>query len=182
MSDTIAVETIVVGTIAVGTIESDKFGSHMEIAFKKLSEQEHAVRVFRADGSEESAILNSRSFLRHDLAHLAVETQLSLARGYWGSVASGAALNGMDIRGSDILLAEKLAGAVQTLMRIEASDAQFFSTLARIHPGLITPELASRIREHGRKLQGHWRGTPFGEEMRVGWSEPLTAKDVRRQS
>ncbi len=148
----------------------------MDIAFKKLSEQEHEVRICRADGSIDSAILNSRSFLRHDLAHLAVETQLSLARGYWGSVASGAALDGMEIRGPDIILAEKLAGPVQTLMRIGANDAQFYTALARILPELITPELASRIREHGRKLQGHWQGTVFGDEMQVIWQVPLSKK------
>ena len=161
---------------------SAKHRSSIDIAFKKLSEQEHAVRIRRVDGTQESVILNSRSFLRHDLAHLAVETQMSLTRGYWGSVASGAALNGSDIRGPDILLAEKLAGPVQTLMRIEASDTQFFSVLTNILPDSITSELASRIREHGRRLEGHWRGTPFGEEMQVEWTVPLAVTNVCSRS
>lgn len=148
----------------------------MEIAFRKISEQEHRVQIRRTDGSEESILLNSRSFLRHDLAHLAVETQVPLARGYWGSVANGAALSGLDIRGPDIMLVEKLSGPVQTLMQIEASDEEFYATLVRIRPELITTELASRIREHGRKLQGHWKGTAFGKEMLVTWT-PLPDQD-----
>ena len=41
----------------------------MKIVFKKISNEEHVVKVFRRDNSTEEAILNSRSFLRHDFAH-----------------------------------------------------------------------------------------------------------------
>lgn len=141
----------------------------MDIVFTKLSDVEHKVSIRRADDSEESTWLNSRSFLRHDLAHFAVESEIPIPRGYWGSVACGASLDGMMIRGSDILLAETLAGPVQTLMRTEADAAHFFSVLVRIQPELISEELAARIHAHGRRLEGHWQATPYGGEMRVNW-------------
>lgn len=145
----------------------------MEIVFGKISSDEHSVRVIRADGSEDFTRLNSRSFLRHDLAHLAVEIETPISRGYWGSVAAGASLAGTEIRGPDILIAESLAGPAQTLMRVEASDAEFFASLSRIRPELISKDVAGRIREKGRQLQGHWRATPFGGEMKLHWQEAL---------
>lgn len=146
----------------------------MEITFEKISDEEHGVRIRRDDGSEEASVLNSRSFLRHDMAHLAVETELPIALGYWGSVARGASLSGLEIRGPDIVLAESLAGPVQTLMRVEADEDKFYRTLNYIIPRLATRDLACRIRERGRRLQGHWRGTPYGEEMLLTWNDGLT--------
>lgn len=112
------------------------------------------MQVRRADGSEESGVLNSRSFLRHDLAHLAVETQMPLARGYWGSVADGAKLNGLEIRGPDIMLAEKLSGPVQTLMRIEAIEAEQHAVGNQQQKGRI--QHGSRI-DFGRRDRRHSR-------------------------
>lgn len=141
----------------------------MEIVFTKPSDQQHAVKVRRADGSEESTILNSRSFLRHDLAHLAVEMEIPLTAGYWGSIAAGASLANPDIKGGDIATAEALAGPVQTLMRIKAETEQFQNALQRVNPELGSDELAARIRERGQRLQGHWQAIPYGGDMILEW-------------
>lgn len=96
--------------------------------------------------------LNSRSFFRHDLAHLAVEMEVPLKLGFWGSVTAGASLSGKDLHGEEIVIAESLAGPVQTLMRIEASIKQYSATLRKIRPDLASEDLARRIRERGRRL------------------------------
>lgn len=143
----------------------------MEIVFRKLSDQQHSVTVRRRDGSEESSVLDSRSFLRHDLAHLAVELEVPLARGYWGSVAAGASLQGKEMGGKELSKAEALAGPVQTLMRIKADTEQFQNVLRRVLPEQASDELAERIRERGRRLQGHWQATPYGDDMVLQWQE-----------
>lgn len=61
----------------------------MDIIFTKISDEQHSVTVRRTDDSEDSTVLNSRSFLRHDLAHLAVESEVPLTKGFWGCVAAG---------------------------------------------------------------------------------------------
>ena len=143
----------------------------MKITFTKDSDPEHTVRIQRADGSTEGATLNTREFMRHDMAHMAVEMEVPIARGYWGSVAAGIPLNGMGITGSDIVIAESLAGPVQGLIRDEADKETFYSVLSRIQPGLITQELAFRIHERGRKLLGQWRATPFSGDMVITWED-----------
>lgn len=142
----------------------------MDILFTKLSDQQHRLTIRRHDGSEESAELNSRSFLRHDLAHLAVELEVPLARGFWSQIAAGAALDSKKFAG-DIKLAESLAGPVQTLMRIKAGKEQFLNVLQQVQPALASDDLAGRIRERGRQLQGHWQATAFGEDMHLIWPE-----------
>ena len=87
----------------------------MKIVFTKLSDQRHAVRVERSDGKSESIELDSRSFLRHDLAHFAVELELGLSEGVWGSVARCGSLSGRGLDGDDMALAETISGPMQTL-------------------------------------------------------------------
>ena len=143
----------------------------MEIAITKVSEEAHRVEVIRRDGSTDSAILNSRSFLRHDFAHFAVEAEIPIKQGYWGLVAAGASLSGDGFAGKDIALAETLAGPVQTLIRTEAEPTSYLKVLQRIQPHLATDELAERIYNRARALTGHWRATPFGSSMSITWEE-----------
>lgn len=143
----------------------------MEIVITKISSEEHKVEILRQDGSKESTILNSRSFLRHDFAHFAVEAEVPIKLGYWGFVASGGSLSGEGIAGKDIALAETLSGPVQTLMRIDAVLDRYFALLQRTLPQLASLELAERIFNRARSLTGHWRATPFGNSMSITWEE-----------
>ena len=147
----------------------------MKIVFTKLSDIEHSVRVVRNDGSVDSSVLNSRSFLRHDLAHFAVETELPITAGYWGTVANGAPLAGNEFSGPDIAKAESLAAPIQTLMRLEANEERYFAVLAHVVPDLATEELAARIKERVRKLLGHWKATAYGENMEFEWDKDFSA-------
>lgn len=141
----------------------------MDIVFTKLSDLRHAVRVERDDGTHESVELETRSFLRHDLAHFAVEDALPIERGFWGSVARGASLTGDGVNGADAMLAETLAGPVQTLMRRDAGPEAYLAVLQRAAPERATSELAERIHERVRRLRGHWQATPYGGEMTLSW-------------
>ena len=142
----------------------------MKILITKLSDEEHKLRVERGDGSADEAVLNSRSFLRHDLAHLAVELEVPLKGGFWGSVAGGNQLDGSDF-GADIGVAEKLSGPVQTLMRTEA-DVDSYEKVLQYHvPQLASRDMAQRICERIRQLRGHWKATPFGATMELEWQE-----------
>lgn len=144
----------------------------MKIEFTKLSAERHALTVARGDGSVESVELESRSMLRHDLAHLAVETQIPLRGGFWGHVARGAPLTGEGIEGTEAEVAETLAGPVQTLMREGAGQSRYRDLLERVAPHYASDELAGRICEHVRQLRGHWKATPYGAAMQLDWSEP----------
>lgn len=145
----------------------------MNVEFVKLSDQRHLVRVRRADGTADSVELDSRSFLRHDLAHFAVERELELAAGVWGSVAAGGSLSGDGLDGADIALAEAVSGPMQTLMRTGADTSEIFDVLARVAPDVASTDLATRLHRHLRSLAGHWASTPYGEEMALEWPDAL---------
>lgn len=141
----------------------------MQILLRKLTRDLHSLCVIRRDGSSESRTLNSRSFLRHDLAHYAVEAELPIHAGYWGSVARGASLSGEGLQGPDIELAESLAGPVQTLMRLNAEPMQYLKMLYRVQPECASASFALRLHDRVRQLNGHWQGTPYGSTMCIEW-------------
>ena len=140
----------------------------MDIEITKISDIQHTVQVERKDSSSDRIELNSRSFLRHDFAHFAVESELRLSRGYWGSVAEGAPL-GCELDSPEAWFAESLAGPVQTLMRNEASVGQYLELLRARVPHQATNDLAQRIFRRVRQLRGHWRATPYGKSMKIRW-------------
>ena len=143
----------------------------MKVVFVKLSDDRHCVRVERSDGTGESVELESRSFLRHDLAHFAVEVELTLSEGVWGSVARGGSLAGSGLDGADMTLAETVSGPMQTLMRTNASAAEIHDVLTRIAPQVASPRLAERLHARARSLAGHWAATPYGGEMELEWPD-----------
>ena len=140
----------------------------MQILLTKISAERHSVRVIRKDGSQDQAELNTRSFLRHDFAHYAVEAEVPFPLGYWGSVAAGTPLGGT-IESAEIWLAEALAGQVQTLMRIDAGVSEYLAALNSVVPDIASNDLAERIHERIRQLRGHWQGTPYAGEMSIVW-------------
>lgn len=141
----------------------------MDVVITRLTPDTHRLRVERDDGTTDEIVLASRSFLLHDLAHLAVETEIGIRRGYWGCVAAGEALTGSGLDGDEIALAESLAGPVQTLMRTEAGVDAYAALLARTVPARLhdRPDLPQRLHARVRRLRGHLWGTPFGTELRV---------------
>jgi hypothetical protein len=149
----------------------------VEISFCKLSDDRHAVRVMRDDGTSDSVELDSRSFLRHDLAHHAVESELGLSGGVWGSVARGGSLAGPGLDGDDMALAELISGPAQTMMRTKADAAEIEEVLSRVAPWLATSELAQRLHGRLRALAGHWAATPYGGEMILHWPSPANPGD-----
>lgn len=143
----------------------------MRIAFTKISDERHAVTIARIDGTSERVELETRGFLRHDLAHFAIELELPIRRGYWGCVASGASLTGEGVAGSEAQLAESLAGPIQTLFRMEAGPDAYLELLGAYSPTSANRDLAARVHERVRQLRGHWKATPYGGEMELVWPE-----------
>jgi hypothetical protein len=151
----------------------------MEVRITKLSDARHRLEVSRDDGSTERVELDSRSFLNHDLAHLAVEAELGLQLGFWGSVARGASLTGVGLKGNDITVAERLAGPVQSLIRVDAGPAEIQAALEAVAPNVVDQRTGAGIHERLRRLLGQWRATPYRGEMVVTW--PLGPVDEATQ-
>ncbi len=141
----------------------------MTVRLVKLSDRRHRVELLRDDGTRDAVELDTRSFLRHDLAHYAVEATLSLDGGVWGSIAAGGTFDGSQIDGPDVPLAERLAGPVQTLMRVGADVDAVHEMLGAAAPERADERTAEALHASMRVLAGRWSATRYGDALELRW-------------
>lgn len=157
----------------------------MNIRLTKLTNDRHRLELVRADGTRESATLATRSYLVHDLLHLAVESEAALATGFWGCLAAGRTLSDMNDRSgqamgdasAELLVVEQIVG-VLTAATKGAAPAEVLAALARwteaegrALPAWLDEPFIGRAQHRWRALMGHWRATPFGQTMTVDWPQ-----------
>ena len=154
----------------------------MKIIFEKISDKEHKLSIIRRDGSSESILCESRSYLNHDLTHFALETEAGLSNGFWGRVADGQQLTSND-DGIDLLQPQQ-----QKIRQIEAvvgvlhnlsQEPESGAILQNLHmqgdglgwqiPQWLNEDLIDRVRERLRRLKGHWQATAYGRSMTLTW-------------
>ncbi|MFO0742108.1 MAG: hypothetical protein U0270_39920 [Labilithrix sp.] len=145
----------------------------LHIVLRKLSEREHILDV---DG--DGVTCETRSLLRHDLLHYAVEAEAGLASGFWGNLARGVRvgeLGDMAEGGPELLVVERLVGALdgaakgQDAAAVVAAVRRYDETSGVATPAWLTEALVLRVQERMRRLLGEWRATPFGGAMELTW-------------
>lgn len=132
----------------------------MRILFRKISDERHTLAIERAPGA-----LDAR-----------------LAIGFWGSLAAGKTLADMNDRtgasmkdSPEIGAIEQVVGALHGSTKgIPAGElvggiTRFAASLGVTMPDRLTEAFVVAVQERMRRLQGHWRATPFGGVMELGW-------------
>ncbi len=154
----------------------------LEVSFTRISPTHHRFAYRRPDGSGEALEMETSSLLRHDLLHLAVETEASLRGSFYGilakiggyeelRVAGGMALGG------EIAITERVVGALTGALGQDELDDEAFVAQVREFlevydegaPRWLTPVFMVAVRERMRQLEGRWKATPFGETMSVAF-------------
>ena len=174
----------------------------MQITFTRTGLRTYATLAVRDDRVAVSVPSFDRpASLPHDIAHLVVERELGLSRGFWGCVADGAMFPGMAVvsgrqspradersravirdagqRGTE---AEVLVG---TLLRIAEGQLDASWPVAReMLRGMWTPATAPRapltaddvrhICDALREMERQWHALPVGRSMCLAW--PATTR------
>ena len=152
----------------------------LQVRFTAISNSHHRVEMERPDGTLESAELETRSCLLHDIVHFAVETKAQLRDAFFGRIAAGATYESLAAASmpadpvDELGWTERVVGPLQGWLQrpTRSSAAEFVATLQSYQsslgmpcPSWLTEELVDHVREQVTQLQGHWRGTPHGETM-----------------
>lgn len=151
----------------------------MRIWLHKISNARHALEIERADGSRDRVECETRSYLVHDFLHLAVEAEAGLEDGFWGRLAAGAALAELNDRDAPppegMMWIEQVVGALTSAAKGRAAAdvvsgfRRYAEQISIEMPTWLSEELVLAVQERMRRLQGHWRATPFGESMQITW-------------
>lgn len=149
----------------------------MRIVFRKLNDREHTLDV-----GEGPVTFETRSFMRHDLLHYALEAEAELSGGFWGSVARGrrrlGELGAAEGEGPELMAIERLVGALDGAAKGQAAKAaiaavrRYDETTGGETPPWLTEALVLRVQERLRRLLGQWNATPRMGSMELTWPPP----------
>jgi hypothetical protein len=180
-----------------------RFAGPVQIVVGRLDARRAAVTAVRADGMtvQIPSGITPRGLPR-ELAHFAVEDTLEVRTGFWGSIALGALLSGMQVveGGEPVLAADRArdvnAATARTVEEAEALVAAFAEIVDR---GLdarwpqVEPRLQSLAARRGarliplnktdvvrvaaawRDLQARWDQVPIGWRLELVWQTPLAS-------
>ena len=147
----------------------------VRVLFTRLSDRTHRFEVTRGDGSSENAVLETRSYLVHDLTHYAVEAEVPIEDGFYGLLDRGTPLERLNDRtqieplSPGLAVAESLVGPMQSLFGGRLDPALFREQCEQRFPGLVAMGFVERAVARLRRLAGHWAATPFHGAMELEW-------------
>jgi hypothetical protein len=154
----------------------------LSLRFTRLSDERHRFEYRRPDASGEAIEMETRSLLRHDLLHFALESEAGLRGSFYGilakvggyeelSIAGGAPLGG------EVAITERIVGALTGALKGDAFDpkafagamADYLDLYGEHPPRWLTPALLARVQERMRQLLGRWKATPYGGTMELAF-------------
>jgi len=157
----------------------------MKISFLKISDKEHELRIVRRDGSSDFSLCETRSFLVHDLTHLAFELEAKIQNGFWGLVAQGKTLSELSDRSmiadlsneAEIMVIEKTVAILQSLIkgRTPGNIVEEFwrqgSNFDWARSEWFELDFVTRVDQRLQGLFGRWKATKYGETMDIVWED-----------
>ncbi len=155
----------------------------MIIRLTKESRTHHTLEVLRNDGTSERTLLETKSFMPHDLIHFLYERNARLHESFWGRIATGATFASLNDReyltklfqtSSELTVTESVVGPLQGFLQSGISPQDFLERLGELFeakrepiPAHLTINFLSTIREDFRKLSGHWDSLKKGEPLEL---------------
>jgi hypothetical protein len=153
----------------------------MRIAFRKITDERHALEIASDGGPCEQVECETRSYLVHDLLHYAVEAEAGLRSGFWGSLARGRTLAEMNDRTGamsgdpEMAAIEQIVGPLHPSTKgrspreVAEGMRRFAESLGTTMPAWLDEAFVASVQERMRRLLGQWRDTRCGERLELAW-------------
>ncbi|XDD49166.1 hypothetical protein AB3N59_12115 [Leptospira sp. WS92.C1] len=146
----------------------------MKLHWIKVNNSSHILRIIRDSSSTEEIILETKSYLIHDLMHYCVESVGNFQNAFWGSLEKGKTLADLADRQNppsdpELQIVESIVGPMQSLWKKSIDEKIVFERLQEISilsdPSLLIQTIHSKM----DAVWGKWRSTKFGETMELIW-------------
>jgi hypothetical protein len=154
----------------------------MRVRFTKLSPDRHAFEIVRDDGSTSRTELETRSFLRHDLMHWALERRARLLDSLYGTLGKGVDPGSMraadppadELTADQLPRTEVLVGMLQGAAQ-RGVDPVAFVPFASEHlrqvgqpvPAFLTADFVRQVLGDYERLHRQWQSLRIGGVLEV---------------
>lgn len=155
----------------------------MIVIFRKKSNTHHELTIIQPDGSSETHKLETKSYLRHDFIHLALEKTAGIDYGFWGQLKAGKSITDLNmntemmkgsIPSTPNEIVEVVTGSLQGYFDGEDEPEQYLEGVKQLLnaykadiPIYLTIDTLKEAKEYYRQLYGQWNALAFGEAMTI---------------
>lgn len=141
----------------------------MEINLKKINVSNHELQIVRADCSTEKAILDTKTYLLHDICHFFVEKETNTLDGFWGMLSQGYQLE--QLFGKTNHLTEKLriiesiVGGTQSVYSKHMDESEFWNYFEAVDFKLTDTKFLERVIPRIEEFMNQWKFLPIGNSL-----------------
>ena len=141
----------------------------MKIELKKIDFSNHEVIIIRSDNTTEKTILDTKTYLLHDICHFYVEQELKTSDGFWGMLAQGYRLE--QLFGKTNQLTEKLriiesiVGGTQSVFSNHMNETDFWNYLKSTEFSKTDSGFLVKVIPRITEFMDEWKYLPIGKTI-----------------
>ena len=143
----------------------------MKIDFKKVNVSNHEMEIVRSDNSSEKTMLDTKTYLLHDICHFFVEKELNTLDGFWGMLSKGYRLE--QLFGKTNHLTEKLriiesiVGGTQSVYSKHMDESEFWNYIKAVDFDLKDTGFLEKVIPRIEDFMSRWMFLPIGNSMTI---------------
>lgn len=145
----------------------------MKIEFKKINASSHELKIIRDDLRSESTVLDTKTYMLHDICHFYVEKSLNTPDGFWGMLSRGYQIN--QLFGKTNQLTEKLrvieyiVGGTQSVFSKYMNETEFWSYIQAINYDLSDKNFIENVIPRINEFMEKWNYLPIGQTVTLDY-------------
>jgi len=139
----------------------------MKIELKKLNASNHELKIIRGDKTSESTILDTKTYLLHDICHYYVEKELNTFDGFWGMLSQG--YQKEQLYGKTNQLTEKLriieciVGGTQSVYSNHMDKTRFWYYIQTVNYELTNEDFLEIVVPKITEFMNQWKYLTIGQ-------------------
>lgn len=141
----------------------------MKIEFTKLNTSNHELKIVRSDNTSEHTLLDTKTYLLHDICHFYVEKELKTLDGFWGMLSQGYKME--QLFGKANPLTEKLrtieciVGGTQSVFSNHMDAKGFWDYIQTIDYNLTDDKYLENVVPSIDQFMTQWKYLPIGQTI-----------------
>lgn len=141
----------------------------MKIELKKVNVSNHELKIMRSDKTSEEAVLDTKTYLLHDICHFYVEKELQTVDGFWGMLSQGYQME--QLFGKTNQLTEKLriieciVGGAQSVYSNHMDESGFWTYIELVDFDLSDDKFLEKVIPRITDFMNQWKFLSIGTAL-----------------
>ncbi|MCC6691624.1 MAG: hypothetical protein IT235_08840 [Bacteroidia bacterium] len=144
----------------------------MKIAINKKTLYQCEYAITRNDKTVELIILETKTYLIHDICHYSVEKNLNCLNGFWGMLSQGHTFNELfgknNPQTESLRFIEKIVGPIQSVYLGYIPKNNLTQHIEHLHYEITEDSLTTCLTEI-KNIMDTWKRLTVGQQLTLEW-------------